>query len=129
MSVGARQTGLYRGYRPEPPLNPGLPQAHPEAGALPLVPLRQITPPPPPHDFSDNKYRSGTAPLRTGNLEILKELPDEYADLIYAAPLFNSRHNCVVAVRYVAAVRYMVVLPPGPGIFDVEMLKIRRSRG
>ena len=50
------------------------------------------TPPPP-----DNPYLAGNALVCADNLDILRELPDECVDLIYADPPFNSNHNYVAA--------------------------------
>ena len=42
-------------------------------------------------------YLSGNALVCGDNLDILRELPDECVDLIYADPPFNSNHNYVAA--------------------------------
>ena len=54
-----------------------------------------MTAPPPPPDFSGNKYLVGNALVCGDNLDILRELPDECIDLIYLDPPFNSDHNYV----------------------------------
>ena len=59
------------------------PSAHPAAPNL--------LPPP------DNPYLAGDALVCADNLDILRELPDECVDLIYADPPFNSNHNYVAA--------------------------------
>ena len=54
----------------------------------------------PPRLFSLNPahpYLSGNALVCGDNLDILRELPDECIDLIYADPPFNSNHNYVAA--------------------------------
>ena len=53
----------------------------------------------PPTFLSDpiHPYLSGNAFVCGDNLDILRELPDECVDLIYADPPFNSNHNYVAA--------------------------------